>query len=362
MKAIHIVYSGLGGASSLVFSLIEADKKKRLKQEIIFTGPSILKDHLVRSKNLKINYYWIKTIKLISFFFLYKVFVKILSSKPDIIFLHNYFIIPCVIYKLFFKKIKIIYINHTDRSYYHWRDNIIFCFKKYISNFVVLNKSTYNFYVKNLKFPKTKVKIISNGVNVNFFSRKFLKRKKFFKIGMACRVNKKRNYELIVDTLNTKLLKNLNIKFSLAGTGEELKNFNEKIQRQKINHKVRTEGLLNQEELKRWYNSLDVYIHASYGEGNSISILQAMAMKIPVLGSNVPGINNILESKKNLGLLFNNNVKDLSEKINFFYNLKKNRRDKFTNIQYNFIQREHNFKKTFAKYLSIIINEKISLT
>jgi len=36
MKAVHIVYSGLGGASSLVFSLIEADKKKKIKTRNYF--------------------------------------------------------------------------------------------------------------------------------------------------------------------------------------------------------------------------------------------------------------------------------------------------------------------------------------
>ena len=40
-------------------------------------------------------------------------------------------------------------------------------------------------------------------------------------------------------------------------------------------------------KLKKWYNSLDLYVQASVGEGMSMSILEAMSMKVPVIGSNV---------------------------------------------------------------------------
>ena len=40
MKTLHVLYSGLGGASSVVFSLLKENKKKILKNndKIILTG------------------------------------------------------------------------------------------------------------------------------------------------------------------------------------------------------------------------------------------------------------------------------------------------------------------------------------
>jgi hypothetical protein len=43
IRVLHLVYSNMGGASSVVFSLIEADKKKSLDQSILFTGPKFSK-------------------------------------------------------------------------------------------------------------------------------------------------------------------------------------------------------------------------------------------------------------------------------------------------------------------------------
>ena len=55
MNVLHLVYSGLGGATSVVFSLIEGDKNKILNSKIIFTGPKIYKNYkiflLVPNKN-----------------------------------------------------------------------------------------------------------------------------------------------------------------------------------------------------------------------------------------------------------------------------------------------------------------------
>ena len=121
-----------------------------------------------------------------------------------------------------------------------------------------------------------------------------------------------------------------------------------------MNNKIRLEGYLEEKKLKKWYNSLDLYIQASAGEGMSTSLLQAMSMEIPVIGSNVTGINNILGKKKYLGLLFKNNVEDLSKTIEYFYFLKKKTRIKYVKTQHDYVLNNHNCKLMFEKYLSLI--------
>jgi hypothetical protein len=53
MNALHLAYSGLGGTTSVVFSLIEGDKNKILNSKIIFTGPKIHKDYKIVIDNIK---------------------------------------------------------------------------------------------------------------------------------------------------------------------------------------------------------------------------------------------------------------------------------------------------------------------
>jgi glycosyltransferase involved in cell wall biosynthesis len=355
MKILHLVYSGLGGGASVVFSLIEGNRNKLIKNEILFSGPKIYND--IKSKALSLNakFKYIKTVKLLSFISYFSILKEIINHKPKVILLHNFLIIPCILYKIFFPFTKIIYINHTPINKFTYKDFIIKKLNLFISKVICLNQEAYIFYKKELKLQSSKISCITNGININFFSRTNLKKKKYFKIGMACRINSfYKKYDLIAESLLSSNLKNLNIHFSLAGNGEDLNNFKKKIKQLELNKKIKLEGYLKEKKLKKWYNSLDLYIQASKGEGMSTSLLQAMSMKIPVIGSNVTGIKNILGKKKYLGLLFKNNIQDLSKKIMYFYFLKKKIRNKYIKTQYNYILRNHDCKLMFRKYLSLI--------
>jgi glycosyltransferase involved in cell wall biosynthesis len=354
MKILHCVYSGLGGGISVVFSLIEGNNNKLIKNEILFSGPKIYRDIKKKALNLNAKFDYIKTIKLLSFISYISILKKIINRKPNVILLHNFLIIPCIFYKIFFPLTKIIYINHTPINKFTYKDFIIRKLDLFINKFVCLNQEAYIFYKKKLKLQSSKISCITNGININFFSKSKFK-KKNFKIGMACRVNSfYKKYNLIAESLLAKNIENLNINFSLAGNGEDLNNFKKKIKQLGLNKKIKLEGYLEEKKLKKWYNSLDLYIQASTGEGMSTSLLQAMSMKIPVIGSNVTGIKNILEKKKYLGLLFKNNIQDLSKKIEYFYFIRKKIRNKYIKTQHDYVLKNHDCKLMFKKYLSLI--------
>lgn len=68
-------------------------------------------------------------------------------------------------------------------------------------------------------------------------------------------------------------------------------------------------------EVNRYYELSDLYIISSQYEGTSKSLLGAMFFGLPIIGSDVRGINNILEHGKN-GLLYKyGDSMDMAEKI-----------------------------------------------
>lgn len=355
VKILHLVYSDLGGASNVVFSLIEADKKKFLNQSILFIGPKLNKYFCTKCRKLLIQYNWIETIKFNYFFSFLKTFLQIRKYKPNVILIHNYYIIPCIIYKIFYKGVKIIYINHKALNNLDSKDSMIKYFQIFIDKFVFLNKKTVFFVKKNFHIPVKKICLITNGINVDFFTPAYVKKNKVFRVGMACRVTRIKCYDLIVNALNHSLLKHLNIEFSLAGEGEDLIHFKKRVKNKGLEKKIKFFGNLNESNLKKWYAHLNIYIQASIGEGAPISLIQAMSMGIPAIGSRVTGINEIL-GKKNVGLLFKNITPDLAKKINYFYFLNKNKILKYAKTQREYIICNHNYKIMFKKYFFIIKN------
>ena len=86
----------------------------------------------------------------------------------------------------------------------------------------------------------------------------------------------------------------------------------------------------------------------------SISIFEAFNNNIPVLGSNVEGINNFLIPKKKIGILFENNQKSLSKKLIEFDNLKNKEKLKYSTEQKKFLIENYNSKKMFDNYQRMI--------
>lgn len=349
-QILQLVYPGMGGSKDVAFSLIEADKKKKLSHNILFVGPILSSQDIKKSKKLGVKFAWIKNMKFIYFSSIFQVLFKINFFKPDLILIHNYYIISCVIYKILNPNVKLFYINHKPISLLDWRDKQIKYFSNFFDKIVVLNKNSLNLINYLYEVPFKKISIIPNGVNTNFFIPKLNKKKfSFLKMGMACRVNKNKLYDIIANAINDNSLKNLNIKFSLAGTGEDLENFKARIKHIGLQEKIEFVGHLNQTDLKKWLANLDLYIQASKGEGMSISMLSAMSSGVPVLASRVEGIKDFL-CKKYLGILFNNNVADLAKKIKFFYFLNKKEKTKYSQISRKYIISNFNYEKMFKSY------------
>ena len=70
-------------------------------------------------------------------------------------------------------------------------------------------------------------------------------------------------------------------------------------------------GVLDEQELIDYFIDLDIYVHSSLAETMSTSIMQAMACGLPMVCSNIDGINNVIEHGKNGLLVESKNVESL---------------------------------------------------
>jgi len=79
------------------------------------------------------------------------------------------------------------------------------------------------------------------------------------------------------------------LRLLLLGSGSEELEIHRLINDAGIGNKVKFAGLVSQEELPRYYRAADIYVSASYSDGTSISLLEALATGLPVLVSDIPG-------------------------------------------------------------------------
>jgi len=156
---------------------------------------------------------------------------------------------------------------------------------------IVTSNQAKEYVQKKYRVASKKVNLISNYIDANLFKRlKALKDPK--SICFVGRLEEQKNLFFLF-----KALKSLDLKLIIFGEGslkDELKKFAKKNQ---LNVKFR--GNIPNNQLPKELNKCEIFILPSLYEGNPKTLLEAMACAMPVIGTNVRGINNIVRHKEN---------------------------------------------------------------
>lgn len=148
----------------------------------------------------------------------------------------------------------------------------------------VLNKIN-NINIKNIK-EKTFIHL--NTVDINKFNEICYKMKEKPIIMFVGRLSKEKN---IKSLLNAKKQSKTNYKLIIVGDGPEYKNLKNKVKKENIAGVTFT-GFRN--DIEKILPQADILILPSFSEGFGIVLIEALACGIPVIGSNVDGIKEII--------------------------------------------------------------------
>lgn len=106
-----------------------------------------------------------------------------------------------------------------------------------------------------------------------------------------------------------------NLKLLLIGDGEQRKELEKLRDKLNLNNTVIFYGYKNNEELVDYLNLSDVFCRPSYDEGFGIAFIEAMACKVPVIGTKIGGITDIIENGTNGIMVASGNLEELTQKL-----------------------------------------------
>ncbi|OAG27678.1 hypothetical protein TH606_05635 [Thermodesulfatator autotrophicus] len=209
---------------------------------------------------------------------------------------------------------------------------------------LVISVSKENARLLKKRYRKEAI-IIPNGVDVNKFKPYKEERKRLrenFKIEekkvllSVGRIVGWKGYQLVI-----KALKNLPSEYVyvLIGDGPYLKDLKLLAKSLGVEKRVFFLGAKEHNELPRFYSIGDVFVQPSVGhEAFGITVIEAMACGLPVVGSTSGGIKELIEDGFNGFLFEKGNLKDLTEKIQTVFkckNIFKNNPRRFVKENYS---------------------------
>lgn len=317
IKQVQILFSGLGGHASVVFSLLDAmAAEERKSQHLIFFGTEPIKEeYRQRCFQLGVSFDAIVKSEKLPFTAWKKVLAALQRTRPAKIWLHSINLIFPIKYYSATHNTSVIAIEHTpnqvkrkvewlcSRYCMRWADKVVLLTEAYRNELqAALGKA----------FIKSKTQVIGNGINTKLFRpANSQPLTNFYRIGMAARFSDTKNQRLLIDAFQQLAGEFSNITLTLAGLGETRAELISYAQSLACRDRIHFPGNLDEAPLIEFYQSLDIYVHASLGETMSTSVMQAMACGLPILAAEIPGINNMIDDGLNGALFCKDNVADL---------------------------------------------------
>lgn len=219
--------------------------------------------------------------------------------------------VPAIITRLFYGKPFIFNWAYNYEIFANTEGKIIQeYFYKFLKPFAVLF-STKIFAANKViikSLPGKKTVYLPNGTDASFFKpipyKRNLRRKTILSVG---RLEKQKNYENLISAMEE-----INADLRIIGQGS-LQARLQKLAKEK-NVKLKIIGKVKNSFMPNFYNQADFFVLPSLIEGHPKVLLEAMSCGLPVIGSKVEGITDIIRHNQN-GILVNTNVNSLKAVI-----------------------------------------------
>lgn len=361
MKILHILYSGLGGHGNVFFSITDADIEKQHQYEAIFFGNEDVREGYVKKANQRnIPWYFVKKKPGFDFKAYGEIEKIIRQSLPDVIFIHtSAYIFPVKKAVMgLSKKIKII-VRETQPNHLKTKlEWVGLCVSLVAATKVVFLSTEYRDYIKKklpVLFSDKRTAVIPNGIDLQLYKPAVKTAMPFIKIGMQSRLSETKDHQTLIAAFAL-LLKSpaqtKPVKLYIAGDGGCMEALQKQVSALELNDAVEFTGMLEETALPAFITSLDIYVHATLGETMSTAIMQVMACKVPVIASDVLGVNNMVKHNKYGLLVPAKNAEKLCEAISDLI-INQDKARKLADDAYAFAVENYSNKKMLNSYNQI---------
>lgn len=221
--------------------------------------------------------------------------------------IHVQWPIPNGLGALFLKTFyKIDYINtiHGEEVYLSQRYHTMPILKLLVKNSFKTITNSSGTMKAGLKagLEKEKLEIIPFGVDTNFFKpinpQKDNEKFRILSIGYLI---ERKGFEYLIKSVKEVLKEHINVKLKIVGSGPLERHIKELINELKLENNIQIINNVSDEKLLELYNSSDLFVLPSIvdsqgnTEGLGVVLLEAMACKLSVIGSNIGGIPDIIQ-------------------------------------------------------------------
>lgn len=303
-RVLHVIDSlHLGGAQEVLLNLATCGSSRFLHEVATMHGNGIYWDRL-REAGIKVH-----SLSPHKYLPLYLATLPalLLAKRPDI--LHCHLIPSNIIAKPFGALLGVpLILNHDHTNDPHRIDNkLLLAFDKtsnrFARHFIAVAAACRDFLIQHESIPPEKITLVPNAIDLRRFSPGTISRKESREslglppdapvIAGVGRLNPQKNFALFLDIAAALAPRFPDLRFLLAGEGPEEVMLRQKAAALGLADRVVFSGYVA--DTRKVYVASDFLLMPSRFEGLPMTLLEAMAMGLPVVASRLDGIAEVVE-------------------------------------------------------------------
>lgn len=284
----------------------------------------------------------------------FKISQLILKIEPDIV--HTWLTRANVVGRLAAllvhhpRTISSLRVMESEKQYHLWAEYLT----QMLCNAVTVNCTALEkFAVEKIWIPKNKVVLIFNGIQIPpspLAGEGRVRDGSDFLIGSIGRLHAQKGMDIFIRAAQIVLKQFPDFKFVVAGDGPEKQSL------QKLAHNL---GIESQVKFCGWVHpsadflkTLNIFVLTSRWEGMPNVILEAMALKIPVVATEVGGVPDLIENEKS-GLLVESKNTDACAEAMLRLIQQPALRQQFTKNAFQRVSEKFSLKQMIQSYESL---------
>ena len=212
-----------------------------------------------------------------------------------------------------------------------------------VDHVICQGQSWKTLFLRYTKDSEEKYEVIKNWLDLNQYTGVEIKGDKpIFKILFLGWIDELKGIFDLVEA-SKKVSEFLNVQFIIAGDGKDRKRMEEMVQQNNLQSFFLFKGWVSFPEKISLMKECSIHILPSYTEGMSNSLLEAMAMGLPSIASNVGGIPDVINHGENGFLIEPGKPDEIADHIFLLYNDVVLRKEISRNAAVT-IRQEHNLE------------------
>ena len=302
-RVLHIIDSlHLGGAQEVVLNLATCGSKRFHHEVATMHGRGIYWNRL---KQVGVKVHSLSPHKFVPLY-LASIPWRLVADRPDI--LHCHLIPSNIIAKPLGALLGVpVIINHdhtndTRRAESRFLLALDRFSNRFAKHIVAVSASCRDFLITREFIPEKDVTLVPNAIDLQRFSPSAVRREEArVALGLppsvrviagVGRLNPQKNFSLFLDIASQLTARFSDLHFLLAGDGPEEKMLREKAATLGLSDRVTFSGYVA--DTRQVYLAADVLLMPSRYEGLPMTLLEAMAMGLPVVASQLDGIAEVI--------------------------------------------------------------------